>query len=91
MYCDLDSTLNRIQKKKKKKETERANEQAESQEPRSTAASFNDQVLRKLKNAFIANPETNLISLFPNEYSERLAKRKEQETSEYLCLRRILL
>lgn len=27
---------------KKKKETERANEQAESQEPRSTAASFND-------------------------------------------------
>ena len=70
---------------------ERANEQAESAEPRPAAASFNDQVLRKLQNAIAANPENYLLSLFPKEYSERLAKRKEQEISEYLCLRRVLL
>lgn len=45
----------------------------------SSAAKFNDMVLRKLQRAFAANPEDDLLAKFPTEYSTRLAGRKKQD------------
>lgn len=57
----------------------------DSQLCRSVAANFNAKVLRKLQNAFAANPETDLLSVFPIEYSERLNRMKSQEAGKIFC------
>lgn len=52
-------------------------------EPRSSAARFNDQVLRKLQKALAADPEADLLDRIPVGYSNRLAEKKEQKIGKY--------
>ncbi len=67
----------------------RAYEQVDSQLCRPAATSFNAKVLRKLQNAFNANSDVDLLSIFPTEYSARLRRKKKQEAGE--CARLIFL
>lgn len=50
----------------------------------SEAVDFNAKALRKLQRALKADPEADLLSLLPTEYSERL--RKKQRPSKYYNL-----
>lgn len=59
-------------------------ESRDSQSGRSEAAQFNAKVLHKLQNAFTANPKTDLLSMIPTEYSERLNMNRNQEASKVL-------
>lgn len=61
-------------------------EQIGSQCCTSAAADFNAKVLRKLRRALAANPDTDLLSIFPAEYSMRLGRKKQQKDSEGICL-----
>ena len=45
----------------------------------SEAAKFNEMVIRKLQRAFAVDPEDDLLSKIPSEYSTRLAGRKKQD------------
>ena len=45
----------------------------------SDAAKFNEMVIRILQRAFAVNPEDDLLSKVPSEYSTRLAERKKQD------------
>ncbi|KAL2037481.1 hypothetical protein N7G274_009762 [Stereocaulon virgatum] len=56
-----------------------ADEQTGSQRCPSAAANFNAKVLRKLQKAFTDNPNANLLSVFPTEYSLRLGTKKKQK------------
>ena len=44
----------------------------------SEAVEFNAKALRKLQRALKANPEADLLSLLPTEYSERLRKKQSK-------------
>ena len=52
----------------------------------SVAAVFNHRVLRKLHNALSANPEIDLLSVFPGQYSTRLSTMQKQETTGSLTI-----
>ena len=54
-------------------------EQMSSMRYTSVAANFNAKVLRKLQKAITANPDTDLLSIFPTEYSVRLSRMKQQK------------
>ncbi|OAL32766.1 hypothetical protein AYO20_07722 [Fonsecaea nubica] len=43
-------------------------------ERKSDAANLNERLFKKMKKAVDSNPEVDLLSLFPKEYSERLAR-----------------
>lgn len=45
----------------------------------SEAAQFNRMVLRKLQKAIEADPEVDLASKLPTNYSSRLAERKKED------------
>ncbi len=64
----------------------RADEPIDSQYCMSAAANFNAKVLRKLQRAFAANPDTDLLSIFPAEYSARLGRMKKQKSGKGACL-----
>lgn len=64
----------------------RTGEPMDSQSCRSAAANFNAKVLRKLQNAFAANPETDLLSMLSTEYSARLRRMKSQKAGKEFCL-----
>ena len=57
-----------------------------SQSCTSVAANFNAKVLRKLQKAFAANPDTDLLSIFPTGYSARLNRMKTQKAGRGFCL-----
>ncbi len=63
-----------------------SDEQIGSQRCKSTAAQFNAKVLRKLRKAFAANSDTDLLSIFPAEYSVRLGEMKKQKAGKGTCL-----
>ncbi|KAI9761007.1 MAG: hypothetical protein M4579_001270 [Chaenotheca gracillima] len=48
----------------------------------SEASKFILRVLKKLQRVIAADPEVDLLSKFPSEYSDRLAKRKEKQERE---------
>lgn len=60
----------------------RADEKISSQRCTPASANFNARVLRKLQKAFAANPDTDLLSAFPTEYSARLDRMKKQEAGD---------
>jgi hypothetical protein len=73
MKASEDTTLSRKRK---------AGEEESNDEPKlSPAARFNQSVLMKLQRALDADPETNLLDLFPNNYAGRLAGRKEGQST----------
>lgn len=49
-------------------------------------AGFNARVLRKLQKALAANPQTDLLSIFPINYSARLKRMKDQNAGKDACL-----
>jgi hypothetical protein len=51
----------------------------------SEAAKFNTMVLKKLKKVLAEDPEVDLLSKFPSEYSARLAKRKTAIRDDGRC------
>lgn len=57
-------------------------EQMSSMRYTSVVANFNAKVLRKLQKAIAANPDTDLLSIFPTEYSVRLSRLKKQEAGK---------
>lgn len=63
-----------------------ADEETGSQRCPSAAANFNAKVLRKLQKAFTDNPDANLISVFPTEYSLRLSTKKKQKAGKCIYL-----
>ncbi len=65
----------------------RPDEKIGSQRCMSPAAQFNAKVLRKLRKAFAANPDTDLLSIFPVEYSVRLGSMKKQKAGKPICLK----
>jgi len=68
-----------------KMERIQTDESMKSQSSRSAAANFNAKVFRKLQNAFAANPEIDLLSMFPTNYSERLNGKMNQEAGKTIC------
>ena len=53
---------------------------------KSEAVDFNAKVLRKLQKALKADPEANLLSLLPTEYSERLIQKQRPREYCYLMI-----
>ena len=52
----------------------------------SEAARFNAKILQKLQKALEADPEADLLSLFPTKYCERLDGRKKKKCGKYCGL-----
>lgn len=51
----------------------------------SPATRFNSLIIKKLKKALLADASVDLLTLFPTEYSTRLAKMKSYQDGEYSC------
>ncbi|KAL8838835.1 MAG: hypothetical protein Q9170_001990 [Blastenia crenularia] len=57
----------------------RVDEETNSQSPTSAAANLNTKVLRKLQQAFEADPTIDLLSIFPTGYSTRISRMRKQD------------
>lgn len=51
----------------------------------SAATRFNSLIVKKLRRALLADASVDLLTVFPTEYSTRLARMKKHQGSEYAC------
>lgn len=51
----------------------------------SPATRFNSLIINNLKRALLADASVDLLTLFPTEYSTRLARMKNYQDGEYSC------
>lgn len=51
----------------------------------SAATRFNSMIIKKLRRALLADASVDLLTVFPTEYSTRLARMKNRQDGEYTC------